>query len=136
MKKILGLFACCMLAIAFFSCEKKNEFTITGTFADETFDGCTVVLLDLSRGKDISNAVDTTVVQGNQFVFKGISPDTVAIYYANVELVNSDYYPIIPEKGNIILNVAESGDYTVSGTKTNDEYQEYRNSITSMEEQA
>lgn len=133
MKKIFGLLSVLVLAVAFFSCENNKEFTFTGTFPDNTFDECTVYLLDQSKGQSRSNAIDSAVVKGNQFIFTGIAPDSIAIYYAHVDVPMAEYFLFIPEKGKINLNWVGRDNYTVTGTKTNDDYQKYRDDLKAAE---
>lgn len=118
MKKIIVALAA-ILVIA--SCGQKNEYILTGTFADGNNDGKTVYLV-LDKTYAI---IDSAIVTNKTFVMKGIASDIPTVH----EIKTDDEYwygPVIIEQGNISFTTDVSEDNyntcKVSGSPLNDAY--------------
>lgn len=113
MKK--NLFSLCMLGIVamFAACSASSEgYVVTGTFPDSTLNGKTVYILNIDNGQ----CLDSTIVEGNVFVFQGKS-DTAQVAGLSVDGRRS-LAVFALENGNITIS-EENGDS--KGTPLNDE---------------
>lgn len=93
----LTLLATCFITLA--SCGSKQQFTITGTLPDNTFEGQEAILYN----GDTRAAVDTVLVEGNAFKF-----------YGNVE--SSEHYQIAFNNRYISVFVTP-GDFTFNAVE-------------------
>lgn len=79
MKK-LTLFFIISIAVIASSCQKRNDYTITGKFPDNKHDG-DMVFIEAKEG----NMVDSAIVSNQSFHFNGIVPDSNALCYVWVK---------------------------------------------------
>ena len=106
---LIGVFG--MMAM-FASCnQSSNDYTVTGTLPDSSMDGQAMYILDVDKGE----CVDTTVVQGDTYVFSG-QVDTAFVAGISID-GNEPVVVFALENGNITISV----DGASYGTPLNDE---------------
>ncbi len=117
-----------LAALVMVSCTDKRAYTVTGKFATSDFDGKTVYLQERDYSQHKLVSLDSTVVKGDQFEFKGIASDTPAVLLVRF---SSQYQPavFVAEAGNIQLAIDSTIVSNVSGTQTNDNLQQFSNQI-------
>ena len=113
------------------SCNSSNDFTINGTIdADE---GSKVYILQADQNNQ-PFIKDSTVIQNSKFKFSGEAA-TPEISYFQVEGVNGYVLSII-ESGKISAEIFKDSitSSIVTGTKSNDDFNKYRNQTKSLVE--
>ena len=113
------------------SCNSSNDFTINGTIdADE---GSKVYILQADQNNQ-PFIKDSTVIQNSKFKFAGEAA-TPEISYFQVEGVNGYVLSII-ESGKISAEIFKDSitSSIVTGTKSNDDFNKYRNQTKSLVE--
>lgn len=128
MKKFTYLLAIAVLGLV--SCT-PTSYTITGTM-EGSEDGDTVFIMERTNRQFVP--VDTAVITGGTFTFTGVQDSAVNRYivYKGEEDLNPLYLDFFLENGNIKIKMvrAENED-VVSGTPTNDAYQQFRDQLAS-----
>ncbi len=122
--RLLFLFICTFLLS---ECNAANEYYIHGKVSDIQ-DG---TLLYLRLVGPPSQDIDSVVVKNGEFLFKGEaenSPTWVTLSFKNKFVPLCDLYL---EKGNIFV-AGELYNSKAKGTRTNDEYNEYKQDILSL----
>ena len=114
MKKSIFLL---LTAIVLWSCQNAT-FTIKGTVVDPAFEGTNVYLQE--RTDDGLQTVETAVVQNGTFTFTGMA-DENALRYVSLDERN---VCVLLERG--IINVVFGDVISVSGTKINTAFNEFR----------
>ena len=113
MKKNLFVLGALGLLAMFTACNSVSAgYTVTGTMPDSTFNGKTVYIVDADKGK----LVDSTIVEGSAFVFKGGNVDTALV--ASISTNGSNSLAVFAlENGKITIEA----DGNSKGTPLNDE---------------
>ena len=124
MKKII-LFAAAGL-MTFAACQQKGGVTISGT-VEGAADGDTVYLQKLDMAKREFVKVDSAIVKGGKFEFKG-QPDSLVTtpYVTYTKGTKRMGAQIFYEAGNITVNLAPEGGSKVAGTVDNDIFQKFQ----------
>ena len=123
-KAILFLAAAAMVV----SCKQlaENEYEVTGTFADNSLDGKTIIL-EKQGGMMGATPIDTVKVEGDKFVMKGTAtdPEMVAI---NVEGKTDGRINFVLEPGEIEIKVDKDTLYksVTGGTYNNEKLEEFK----------
>jgi thiol-disulfide isomerase/thioredoxin len=129
MKKIFYLF---LIVFTVFSCTNKSGYTIKGTSDLGWLNGRTIYLSDLSGVQFFDT--DSTIVKNGKFTFKGVA-DTAkvsGIWFFDEQNSQKIRRILILENGNINVRIVSENEILVSGTKLNDIYTHYENSITEL----
>lgn len=129
MKKII--FLALVLSAVLMSCEDKNKYTLSGTLPTNEYDGEMVYLFS-PENKDVN--IDSAKVTDGKFKFEGIAGDTVQI---RIIRFNSKMKPrtgtFFLEPGKIQMSIDTTiNRAVVSGTRLNNAYGEYNNTMTSL----
>ena len=122
MKKIIYLF---IVAAALLSCQDSHKYTITGTVADDAYEGTNVYLKQLIDKELIPT--DTAIVQNGSFSFSGIAETAVIRILSLEEKVNPQQeanVAVLIEPGKLVVRFDTL--ITVKGTKLNDAYTDQR----------
>ncbi len=122
MRKLLFLFFTAGLLL---SCQNGKNYTISGTVADEAYEGTHVFVQEISG--DVMSVVDTLVVTNGTFTLKGVADSTVLRFISLDETINPQQesrVPVLIEPGRI--DVLFDTIVTVKGTKVNDAYTDFR----------
>lgn len=131
MRKLTYLLVLFALGLA--SCGQKG-YQITGTMEDAA-DGDTVYLMKRENRQFVP--VDTAVIADGKFVFTGVQ-DTVVNRYIRYKAEGSDrpvYLDFFLENGKIQIQMVKAmGGDVVSGTPTNNAYQEFKNKLHVVEQ--
>ena len=115
MKKVIFLL---LTATVLWSCQNAT-FTIKGTVIDPDFEGTNVYLQE--RTDDGLQTLDTAVVQNGMFSFTGMANENALRY---VSLDEQNRVLVLLERG--IINVVFGDVISVSGTKINTAFNEFR----------
>lgn len=112
-----------LLFILFSSFADNKEYTLTGTFAQPGYEGATVYLF---ADENRQNIMDSAVVKNSQFVFKGISSDSVQMAFVSYKQRRVPDMFIV-EEGNITMAIDTAFwcNCKIGGTTLNMELQEY-----------
>jgi len=122
MRKLIYLF---IAAGVLLSCQNSKKYTISGTVADEAYEGTSVYMQQMTD--DAMITTDTAMVQNGTFSFSGAADTTVLRFITLDETKNPQQetrIPVLIEPGK--LEVRFDSVITVSGTKVNDAYTEFR----------
>ena len=124
MKKVVLFLAAAAMIV---SCKQlaENEYEVTGTFADNSLDGKTIVLEKQSQMG--YTPVDTVKVDGDKFVIKGTTTDPEMVFL-NVEGKTDGKVNFILEPGEINLKVDKDTLFksVTGGTFNNDKLEEFK----------
>ena len=129
-KKITMKKAILFLAVAAMvvSCKQlaENEYEVTGTFADNSLDGKTIIL-EKQGGMMGYTPIDTVKVEGNKFVIKGTATDP-EMMMINVEGKTDGRINFILEPGEIDIKIDKDTLYksVTSGTYNNEKLEEFK----------
>lgn len=126
---IVSLFCSCLSKKKYVEVSKiSKEYVITGKLPIDGFDGRYTYLCEMNYEMSDFIPIDSTRIEGDQFVFKGIVPDSIKGHYIHVAglkeyKINRQNLLLVLEEGNI--NVEFDKDYkaTISGTPLNDSIQ-------------
>lgn len=122
MKKAIYLLAAVLVML---SCQNNKNYTITGNVADAGYEGTNVYLQRVTD--DGMEVTDTAVVTNGAFSFEGVADSIVMRFVALDETVAPQSQwrvPVLVEPGNI--EVKFDSVVTVTGTKVNDAYTNFR----------
>lgn len=109
------------IALLMVACQSKTEYTVKGDFVNEEFEG-QLVYLEKMEDSDIV-AIDTTEIIDGKFTFKS-KIDKPEIRFISVgESMERPRTMFLAEPGTI--NVKYDDSFTISGTPTNDAYNDY-----------
>lgn len=103
MKSVIAGIIClivCSAILGLSSCSEKQEnrtYIVEGTFNDSKLNGKTIYIMRY----DDKKYIDTTVIKGNRFVFKG-TVDTAS--YCRIDFSHDKFSSFILEPGNIKIN--------------------------------
>lgn len=124
MKKISLLVGALGMLTMFAACSQgSNGYTVTGTLPDSTMNGQMVYILNVDNGV----RVDSTIVDGTTYTFKGNNVDTALVASFSTNGSNS-LYVFALENGRIVIDAnGNSG-----GTPMNDELTRVSNSLDSI----
>ncbi|KGO93588.1 TlpA disulfide reductase family protein [Flavobacterium subsaxonicum] len=124
MKKVVLFLAAAAMIV---SCKQlaENEYEVTGTFADNSLDGKTIILEKQSQMG--YTPVDTVKVDGDKFVIKGTTTDPEMVFL-NVEGKTDSKVNFILEPGEINLKVDKDTLFksVTGGTFNNDKLEEFK----------
>ena len=124
MKKISFLVGALGLLAMFAACGQGSKgYTVTGTLPDSTMNGQMVYILNVDNGE----CVDSTIVEGAVYTFKGDNVDTALVASFSTNGSNS-LYVFALENGRIAID----GNGNSSGTPLNDELTRVSNSLDSI----
>lgn len=125
-KSYLLLGITCLLAACTGTQKEVREFTLTGTFANDNFNGKEIYLQEIdSTQKYIS--LDTAIVKNGTFVFKeNISGKNNNLLFVSGNGIAKPLV-FVAEKGNIEMAIDTSLVATIKGSPLNDKYQDYSN---------
>jgi len=109
------------------ACQNQNTFTLTGKFANNEQDGKIVYL----HNPDSTNVIDSTKVEKDKFVFKGVAKETPVVRFVSVD---ESVMPatFIVEKGKIEMIFDTVLKPAVKGTPMNDQYQQFETARASI----
>ena len=122
MKKTILLV--CIAAFVFTACQNKNEYTVTGTFANSDLDGKAVYLQQVDSNFTMGSIIDSAVVEKGKFVFERIVDESPVVQYVTM---GNTFWPVmfIAEKGNIEITFDDKLKGTIKGTAMNKQYQQF-----------
>lgn len=119
-----------LLTTLFYACnstQQSNSYSVEGMLKDSSFSDKTIYIVRYDDEKQL----DTTVVDGQKFVFKG-KVDTASLCY--VHIAHGEAATFILEKGNIKLDMLNENDIP-SGTPMNDEIAQIAAKEAALEEE-
>ncbi|MDD2437203.1 MAG: hypothetical protein A2W86_09680 [Bacteroidetes bacterium GWD2_45_23] len=122
MRKLLFLFLTAGLVL---SCQNSKNYTISGSVADEAYEGTNVYVQEMTN--DAMVVVDTLVVTNGSFSIKGVADSTVLRFISLDPAVNPQQesrVPVLIEPGKI--DVLFDTVVTIKGTKINNAYTDFR----------
>lgn len=122
MKNLLIIF---ISILYFYSCTPK-EYTIEGNVNNEALNGTTIFLKE--RINRVWTSIDSTVIENQKFIFKGVS-DSAKIAYIAYEFPadNRVRQPFVLENGKLTVSIDTTGFMIFKGTVQNDLLQTYQN---------
>lgn len=135
--KQLVLWAICF-AFILTSCGKGTSFSVKGKLADKSLDGKLLLLQKMNFETGETKVLDSAVVKGDEFQFKGEAkeaPDFNTIA-PKIPDGKTPAMTFIREPGDIVIEVKEQQNYTVSGTKTNDQFQKMQSDVMALQQKA
>ena len=110
------------------SCTNKQEFKVTGNFADDSLNGKTVHLINFKQEN-----IGSTTVENKKFVFKG---DIGATNMSNIHFIQYDQFHnscvFFLESGNIEITFGDNMEPNIKGTPLNDDYQKFMDDTSQM----
>ena len=99
MKKNLFVLSALGLLAMLTACNSASAgYTVTGTMPDSTFNGKTIYIVNY----DNNERVDSTVVKGDKYVFKGGNVDTALVAIVSTDRGNMPFLFAL-ENGNIVI---------------------------------
>lgn len=122
MRKLMSLF---IMAGVLLSCQNNKQYTISGTVADEAYEGTSVYVQQMTD--DAMITVDTLEVTNGAFSLTGVADTTVLRFISLDGTVNPQQesrVPVLIEPGK--MKVVFDTVVTVRGTKVNDAYTDFR----------
>lgn len=123
----LGLLTAIVFAVAC-TPSKKPGYTISGT-VESAKDGDVVYLESINNEE--FKVLDKAIVQGGAFKFEGTQDSTVVAYLSCTTEKDVFSLPFFLENGHISVKMIEGAE-TITGTQTNDIYQEVRGKISDI----
>lgn len=122
MKNLLIIF---ISILCLYSCTSK-EYTIEGKVDNEALNGTTIFLKE--RINRVWTSIDSTVIENQKFIFKGVS-DSAKIAYIAYEFPtdNRVRQPFVLENGKLTVSIDTTGFMVFEGTDQNDLLQNYQN---------
>ena len=128
MKKNLFVLGALGLLAMFTACNSASSgYTVTGTMPDSTFNGKTIYIVNY----DNNERIDSTVVKGDKYVFKGGNVDTALVAIVSTDRGNMPFLFAL-ENGNIVITEDAEYDYNPTGTPLNDELTRLSNAMASI----
>ena len=122
MRKLMYLF---ILSGVLLSCQNSKKYTISGTVADDAYEGTPVFVQQMTD--DAMITLDTLVVTNGSFSLSGVADTTMLRFISLDGTVNPQQesrVPVLIEPGK--LEVVFDTVVTVRGTKVNDAYTVFR----------
>ena len=118
------LFALLLMA----SCADKQEFKVTGSFANDDFNGKTIYLVNFQQEK-----IGSTTVKDKQFELNGNTAEVSSICFIQYDQPQNSCV-FFPEAGNIKLTFDDTMVPNITGTPLNDNYQTITDNLNQMVE--
>ncbi|OJU43199.1 MAG: hypothetical protein BGN96_02000 [Bacteroidales bacterium 45-6] len=120
------------------SCGKGTSFAVKGKLTDKSLDGKVLLLQKMNFETGETKVLDSTVVKGDEFQFKGEAkeePDFNVIT-PKVPDGKTPSMTFVREPGDIVIEEKAQQGYTVSGTKTNDQFQKMQSDVLALQQKA
>lgn len=107
-----------------FSCQSRDNFFISGSVPDKTYDGEIIYIVPIDR--PTKQFVDSMIVNNGTIAFKGVvsKPEICVIRAKPVLRYNLEELLIIRERGNLTVKLDKSS--SVHGTPLNDSLQYWK----------
>lgn len=125
-------------ALILTSCGKGTTFTVKGKLADKSADGKTLLLQKINFETGETKVLDSTIVKGDEFEFKGEvkeEPD-FNIIVPKIADGKTPSITFVREPGTIEVAVTDIQNYTISGTKINDQFQKMQSDVLALQKKA
>ncbi len=136
MKQLVLWAIACTLILT--SCGKGTSFTVKGKLTDKSLDGKVLLLQKMNFETGESKVLDSTVVKGDEFQFKGDAKEEPDFNLITPKIPDgkTPSMTFVREPGDIVIEVKAQQSYTVSGTKTNDQFQKMQSEVLALQQKA
>lgn len=120
------------------SCGKGTSFTVKGKLADKSLDGKVLLLQKMNFETGETKVLDSTLVKGDEFQFKGEAKEEPDFNTITPKIPDgkTPSMTFVREPGDIAIEEKGQQNYTVSGTKTNDQFQKMQSEVLALQQKA